>query len=703
MEKRLWIYDIEVFKNFFSYFAIDKNGEERLFIIWKDRNDYLKLIEHLNSEVSRMVGFNCLHYDYPILHYMYGDLMFDESKLEDSDYLTNMIFLKSQQILKTDSKIPSLPYWDVKIPQLDLFKLHHFDNSARSTSLKALEFWMRYDNLLESTVGFYESVDTIEQVNEIVKYNKNDVLATHKFYTFSSNEIEMRTILTNAYGIDMYNFNNAKIGAEIFAKYISEDLNIDIKELKALRTYRSIIHLKDCILPYVKFKTKGFQELLKFFNRQDIHENQIKGVFIDIKFNELGKLKDHCNINLKKNVAEKLNVVFDNIEYVFGTGGIHGCIKPGIYEIDDDYQIYDIDVASYYPNLGIQNNFYPAHLSQAFCKIYEKVYKTRIEAKKKAKADKTDKFNSILQEGLKLALNGVYGKSNDHYSFFYDTKYTLQITLNGQLLLAMLAEAILINTEKCNLLQINTDGMTFRVHKSEISIINEWCKKWEKLTKLELEFNNYSKMIIRDVNNYIAVGIERDSKPGESEKYFTLTDREQSIYRFNETGTRVIDIKYKGDFEIDKEYHKDTSFMIVPKAVAAYFIDNIDPYSFIRESRNIYDFCGREKSNSDSEVSIIEYDDSNFAIKKVKQQKVTRYYVTNKDGNLMIKSFKESGRSERVQKGFKVKVLNQIIDKPFKEYNIDYSYYDREVNKLIRSIHNPKVKSINKNTQLKLF
>lgn len=34
---------------------------------------------------------------------------------------------------------------------------------------------------------------------------------------------------------------------------------------------------------------------------------------------------------------------------------------------------------------------------------------------------------------LKLALNSVYGDSNNQYSVFYDPMYTMKITVNGQL------------------------------------------------------------------------------------------------------------------------------------------------------------------------------------------------------------------------------------------------------------------------------
>jgi len=44
---------------------------------------------------------------------------------------------------------------------------------------------------------------------------------------------------------------------------------------------------------------------------------------------------------------------------------------------------------------------------------------------------------------LKLALNGTFGDSNNIYSVFYDPQFTMAITVNGQLMLCMLAERLM--------------------------------------------------------------------------------------------------------------------------------------------------------------------------------------------------------------------------------------------------------------------
>lgn len=107
--------------------------------------------------------------------------------------------------------------------------------------------------------------------------------------------------------------------------------------------------------------------------------------------------------------------------------------------------------------------------------------------------------NNVLSDGFKLAANSVYGKSNDINSFLYDPKFTMQITLNGQLLLTMLAENLVNKLINVQVLQINTDGITVRIPRTEVELYYDICKQWEKITSLQLEYVEYSKMVIRDV------------------------------------------------------------------------------------------------------------------------------------------------------------------------------------------------------------
>jgi hypothetical protein len=99
-----------------------------------------------------------------------------------------------------------------------------------------------------------------------------------------------------------------------------------------------------------------------------------------------------------------------------------------------------------YPSIGVENNLYPAQLGIEFCNIYKEILQMRMIAKKAG--------DMILSDGYKLSLNSCYGKSNDEHSFLFDSFYTLSVTVNGQLLMAMLCERLAMNG--IEIIMINT-------------------------------------------------------------------------------------------------------------------------------------------------------------------------------------------------------------------------------------------------------
>jgi hypothetical protein len=133
-----------------------------------------------------------------------------------------------------------------------------------------------------------------------------------------------------------------------------------------------------------------------------------------------------------KGVFKDLTATVNGFTFVFGLGGIHGSVEREKVVSDDTHVIESRDVTSYYPNLAIKNRFYPAHLGEKFCDIYADLFEQRKKYPKKSSESAT----------LKLALNGTYGDSNNKFSVFYDPLFTMRITLNGQLLLCMLAETV---------------------------------------------------------------------------------------------------------------------------------------------------------------------------------------------------------------------------------------------------------------------
>jgi len=606
----------------------------RFFVCPGDRFELSLLLKHL-IECKGQIGFNNINFDYPIVHWIFknewGDYNYNSEK-NKVDFIS-LIYQEAQRIISAQNQkekvYTSIRYKDVLIPQLDLFKIWHYDNKARITSLKSLEISMNYPNVMDMPISHTKEDITLEEVKQILEYNLNDVLATFEFYKRSEAKISLRRDLVSKYNFPCMNYPDSKIGESLVLKLYSEAIGASQWDIKELRTYRPKIELKDCIFDYIEFESKQFN------------------MFLD-------RLKSRVVYSTKGALAD--SVIYKGFMYDFGLGGIHGCIKAGVYESDDDYIIIDADVASLYPSIAVLNKLFPAHLGEKFCEVYESILKQRITAKKAG--------NMALSDGLKLSLNATYGKSNEAFSFMYDPLYTLKTTINGQLMLCMLAEKIaqFIDGE---ILQINTDGITVRMKREDIDGYMRICSEWEKQTNLQLEFQEYSKMWIRDVNNYGA-----------------LTNKGK--------------IKNKGCFEVDKvvggepAYHKDNSFKIIPIALQEYFVNGIPVEETVRNHRNIYDFCGRQKFNRDSYGEIHYLKDNEEIIEK--QQKNVRYYISI-PGSVFVKQYLK-GTSELINKGFQVTIFNNFINKEWNDYNVNYKFYIMEAQKIIEVINNKQLNLI---------
>jgi hypothetical protein len=189
-----------------------------------------------------------------------------------------------------------------------------------------------------------------------------------------------------------------------------------------------------------------------------------------------------------------------------------------------------------------------------------------------------------------------------------------------------------------------------KYHDEALVISDELCKS----VGLTYEANYYNKMVIRDVNNY-------------SSQY---------------TNGKI---KHKGDFEIDRDLHKDPSMKIVRIALEKYFFDGIPVEKTINEHTNIYDFCMRFRVDKDYVAQYKYIDEDNIKIKNL--TKTTRYYVSNHGGQLLKKKI-ANGSITGINVGFISTIFNQYVEKPMNEYNINYKFYILEAKKIINQIEN---------------
>lgn len=699
-----YIYDLEVYPNFFSCGAIYANGKgERVYEI-SDRKDdteeLLTFLRNIKAGGYRLIGFSNEGFDYPVLHYILQKARKAKTSGNKLNLTAAEIYKVAMDIItstKDDRFGKKVKESEVILPQVDLFKVHHFDNPARATSLKMLEFNMRSPNIeeLPFPVG---TILTPEQMDVVVKYNKNDIRETLKFYRFSYEALKLREDLTQQFGFDCTNLNDTRIGKELFIRRLEEaSPGCCYTKGKFGRTInqtkREKIVIKDCLFPYIKFDRPEFKAVHDWFKKQVITET--KGVFSDLPEHLLGdvakyaamvvkrrKLSDPTDSKNKRyvpsddlindlrkeqplgwieekelkspkgaksyywcyNVAETLNVVIDGFRYDYGVGGIHGSVQ-GTVRSTETRKIRTLDVASYYPNMAIANKIYPQHLGETFYKVYKELYEER----------KSHPKGSAANAALKLALNGVYGDSNNEYSPLYDPAYTMSITIGGQLSLCMLMEK-LIDHCGATIVMCNTDGFEYLCDVDKFDEADKWVKWWEDITGLTMEGDTYSVMYVANVNNYISV---------------------------TESGK----VKTKGAYEVmpydQIGWHKNHSAMVIPKAVLAHLTEGEDCEEFIRLHEDKYDFFLRTKVPKSSRL-VLEMEDGDAQ----EQQNICRYYPVKKGGGKLIKIMPPlNGNTEWRRMGidtdWNVATCNNILD--FKG-DINYAYYIQEAKKLVDAV-----------------
>jgi hypothetical protein len=617
---------------FIAVFEGVKSEEPIIFTIHESKNEILELVTFLERNIAYdewHVSFNGIGFDSQITEHI---LRNKEQLLEQSgDTIARFIYRKAQDVINRSNNGEFQEYSprDLSIRQLDVFKLNHWDNNAKRSSLKWIQYTMDWHNIIDMPIHHTTEVTT-EQIPEIIRYCINDVKSTKQIMFLCKDQIDLRRQLTDEYGIDLYSASEPRISKELFLLFLSKQTGIKKYELRQMRTNRLKITVRDIILPYIEFKTATFQNLLKKFQDVVIYPGETKGGF-------------------------KYSVRYKGVQTDFGLGGVHGARSTKVYEANQEMIIMTSDVTSFYPNLAIRNKWAPAHLpKEEFCNLYEWFFEER------KKIPKKDPKNYVY----KIILNSTYGLSNDENSFLYDPEFTMRITINGQLSLTMLYEMICEEIPNALPLMQNTDGLETMIPKHYEDKYMEICRRWEKLTNLQLEHDKYSKIILGDVNNYIA--ITEDAKS-----------------------------KCKGRFEFaNLAMHKNKSFLVIPKAIHAYFVDGIKPEDFIKSNTNIFDFCGGVKIKGDWNFYEHKVVSGEYLIEKV--QHTIRYFISN-TGSKVIKKNNTDNREIQIEAGKWLQTLMiDYKDKPFSEYDINYDYYLDKINKEIRDLE-PIV------TQLSLF
>ena len=616
------VFDIEVFPNIFSCTIKNtETGEIITFEISQRKNDVANLIKYFTEDRNKyFVGYNNIHYDNPIINYIiewFGNNNYGVNKMCIS------LFNLSKTIIQDKNEESWLRYkYADHFDYIDLLTMLY--SKALRVSLKSMQVTMMYPNVQEFTEDWKKPLDP-KKFDEMILYNINDVNSTSELLERCKEDIELRLDIENKHHINCLSKDGVGIGVELLKNKYIERTGISKKELESLRSPADKIALKDVILPIIEFKSKILQDLLK----------------------EMKTL----TVSPGRNGWNKKFIFYDRVISI-GVGGIHSINKPEIIIPNDDELLLDTDAQSLYPTLILKWKFIPKHLGKAFADIYEEEYIERIAAKKAGR--------KLEDKTKKLLLNSVTGNYQNEYSWMYSPFAVMQIRMNGQLLLLMLAERLI--EIGCRIIQYNTDGLFLVCPKNKKNEYDEVIKNFESISKLTMETEEFKAMYQLAINDYFA--ITKDDK-----------------------------IKEKGIFITNVLLGKGLTPKIIPKAIQAFFINNIPVSEYIKNNNDIRNFLMSEKTGQQWTVEYL----------GKKQQRTNRFYASTNGGKLL--KYQTNINEEKIDQydddtnnnysklritdmltASPVTLLNKFEDKPIKDYNINYNYYINECLKIIEAL-----------------
>ena len=556
------IFDFEV--TAYDWLVVFKAvGQDQFYVVHND-NEKLKYFMDIHRE-DIFFGFNVKHYDRWIMKAILNDADVTRVK-EINDY----IIVQGNE--------------GYKHPWLSQCRKGYFnfsdlmDDMQVGLSLKSIEAHLGM-SIEESTVDF--NIDhelTDEELQEMITYCKFDIDATMKLYELRKAYIDNKVYVGMLAGLteaESLKLTNAKLTAE----YLKAEPITTNDE----RDYHYPDNLLKEFIP---------DDVFTFFNR--LQDNELSD-------DEVFKTQYKGNIG--------------NCSYTLGFGGIHGdcgniiidSTNDKVAGTNDEIEIINEDVGSYYPHLITINGYCSRAIRNA--KDYELMLEQRMKAK--ASGDK------VTANALKLVCNSTYGAFGDKYNKLYDPKMMRSVCISGQLYLLELAYHC-HTVPTCELIQLNTDGIMLSVGKSHLNEIIEICREWQDRTHFDLERDDITKVIQKDVNNYIEIKADGSYKC--------------------KGGYLVRGVSAAGAFNVNN------NFSIVSKAVVDYFTKGITPEQTIGECDDIMQFQIIAKAGSKYKGAVQEIDGVMTPV-----QNCNRVYATaDARFGTLYKIHKQTGKPSKI-------------------------------------------------------
>ena len=667
---------------------LDKVKSDIFYISDTDDSQLLSLVEYINSKEAHFENDVPVRYDvFGYNNQSYDDMLFKAfmmyfNRFDNTKQLITKLKEVSDKIISLqddkdafwkDRELDLIRKYPLPWATVDLFKVYALNSAGVNVdkdsgerkkfgkSLKQVSINLKWHNLLDFKLppiddeegDVYRKKDayrgmTNEQLNHLITndfdryilpkyvepmlhYNKNDVYLVCEIARQKPDEIKLRYSLGAAFNLNLLCAARSSIADKLLYKFYSERSGLSVDKFKDLRTQRTALSFNKIIFPHICFKTKQLQDLLKDMKKVVIYRTN-------------------------KDAFEKV-IQFYGTTYTIATGGLHSQDRPAVLISTDKYTYVHYDISSFYPSVMVAYNIAPKHLNNnVFVKMVDYFRLTRIKCKHTKDEDGlvvAGVHNKLAAEALKIVINAIYGKFGFEMFFLFDRFAQMQVTINGQLMVMMVVEAL--ELDGIHVVSANTDGIIVKLPRDKEEdfkrITDDWCAQ----NKLGADSERYKLFVTRDINNYF--DIQSNDK-----------------------------VEYKGGLD-PKQYLKDLKkgydMPVVAKAVFEYFAHDTPVMETLRNHKDILDFC--KTQNVGKQFEVVYQKVENGKVIDVHSQRHVRFYVSTK-GVIIMKENVNSNQRSVLASGKPVIILNKLDDKDISLRNIDYKYYYEEAYKIINPI-----------------
>jgi len=333
-------------------------------------------------------------------------------------------------------------------------------------------------------------------------YCGNDLYTTRDLKFAVMDRLRLRHEVGQQYGIQVMSKSDAQIAEAVFKAKLP---------FAPQKTWLPHGHaFKYVAPPWLSFVSAELQDVLAMVQRVGFivkNPDELKVSEDEKVFNLDGK-EIKSGIQFSDEIKGR-DIKIGKSLYRIGIGGLHSKEKKAHFKsVPGKWTITDHDVNSYYPTLMLLMGMYPAGTGPAFLEVFREIYDTRLHAKHmqqecEAAGDKVQaKYWKTISDGLKIVLNGTYGKLGSRYSFLFAPELMIRTTLSGQLALLMLIEMFELNGIR--VVSANTDGIVVITPAGLEFMRDSTIDWWHKKTGLETEATEYTAIYNANVNNYIA-------------------------------------------------------------------------------------------------------------------------------------------------------------------------------------------------------